>query len=321
MLHLELQTAQFKYLESAFTQWLKNKGYSPTTIKTFPVHLREYLHFLESKKIQNINEVKREDGKRYVQYLEERTNKRYGGGLSSYAINKQVVAINTFHKYLMQVKELNLPSIPIPQTKFKDEKQYTILSFDEIKRLYEATYHHGRENPKAMGQRDRALISLFYGAGLRKKEVTNLNLDDIDEHKGEVLVREGKNKKGRLVPLIGRAYDDLIDYLHEGRYWFACSHKQRIWKDRKLELGDQKPFILNQKGGRLSHGFYPRLRRLKELAGLHKNLAPHVLRHTIGTHLLAKGLPMERIAEFLGHSSLESTQIYTHILEEYKHEL
>jgi len=130
-------------------------------------------------------------------------------------------------------------------------------------------------------------------------------------------VRNTKNKKERLVPIIDKALEHIKTYLDEARYWFTLDHKQTSYKDR-INSNPTQALILNQKGTRLTTGYYNRLWLLQERAGITTKVNPHILRHSIATHLLAKGMQLEDIKDFLGHSSLESTQIYTHIAHNYE---
>jgi site-specific recombinase XerD len=164
-----------------------------------------------------------------------------------------------------------------------------------------------------MGQRDRALIAMFYGCGLRKMEGTNLNLNDIDLDRKKVFVRRGKGGKQRYVPIASRHTDDIRSYVSEGREWFSYHHHSPRYTGKytkRKQVSDQDALFISQHGNRMT-SFYQRLEYLKEKAGIEKQFGLHSLRHSIATHLLQSGMPIEEISRFLGHSSLDSTQIYT----------
>lgn len=118
------------------------------------------------------------------------------------------------------------------------------------------------------GTRDRAILALLYGCGLRRNEAVNMNLSQVDLNKGELVIINTKSRKERLVPLIGRAKDDLEEYILEGRYWFTLNHAQVTYRDKKLNNAVKDALILNQKGGRLTRGFYDRLNILKQRSNI-----------------------------------------------------
>ena len=321
MKHLKLTTTAYQYILKSYKEWLETMGYAKGTVKTFPIHVKEYLHYLEGVNIRELKQIKRHHGQDYINYLKTRENKTRGGGLMQSSINKQVVAINVFISYLSQARELNLEPISLRIRKTASPTP-TILSKQEIEQLYKATYDNeesdNKKNITTYGARDRAMLSLLYGCGLRINECRHLNIADVNLQKGELIVRTGKGDKQRIVPMVGRVLEYIENYLNEHRYWFTTSHAQRTWQDvQKPTAVDRQAVLLNERGARLEAGYYGRLQKLKERASIEKRVTPHILRHSIATHLLAAGMELESISEFLGHSSLESTQIYTHIANDY----
>ena len=151
--------------------------------------------------------------------------------------------------------------------------------------------------------RDRALLAVYYGCGLRKSEGRQLDQSDILWERNLIYVRKGKNYKERYVPMTEKVREDLQDYQYSSRPAFPRS--------------EQPAFFLSQKGGRLSGCIlYQRIKHLLQTAEIDKPAGLHTLRHSIATHLLQSGMKLEQISRFLGHSSLESTQVYTHIVHE-----
>lgn len=268
-----------------------------------------------------VTQVKSRHVNDFASYLKYRSNQKFGGGLSSSHINKTLQSVTTFIKYLNETGRHTLDAAPKRLSSEVDER--TILTADEIKSLYEATFLPHRENSIAFGQRDRAMIAIFYGCGLRKDEGSRLNITDIDLQKKLVFVRKAKGNKQRYVPIAQKNADDIKAYLQEGRYWFLEDHAQcafyyRDAKPRpKKENTDDAAFFLNTRGQRMK-AFYQRLSYLREKSGIEKEFSTHNLRHSIATHLLQSGMKIEDIAKFLGHSTLESTQIYTHIVHRLK---
>ena len=299
MKNLEIQSVQFNYLQKSFKEWLDILGYAEGTVITLPIHVRELLHYLEQQGCTQITQLTNKHVTSFLKYLLTRPNlTKGGGGLSSSTINKTIQAINTVTKQLETIVA-----------------ERTILTRGEISELYEATYEIKRSTGVHFGQRDRAMLAVFYGCGLRRNEAIHLNIDDINKERNLLHVTKGKGNKERLVPITPSNMDYLITYLEEGRYWFLENHTQRTYykKPRLKENTDNEAFFLSNRGKRMNYGFYTRLTTLKNRIGIAAPIGLHALRHSIATHLLDAGMDIEEIAKFLGHATLESTQIYTHL--------
>lgn len=320
MKHLHLKSSNFKYLEQGFKEWLDVLGYAERTVNGSPLQIREILHFLEQKNIQHVTQIKARHISDFIKHIQIRGNLRNGGALSSSSINSYMTSINLFARYVNQTGKHVLDIITKRVASQVDER--TILTQAEIKKLYESTYEpHPTFNSVAMGQRDRAIIAMFYGCGLRKDEGSKLNLSDIDLLKRLVFVRKGKGNKQRYVPIALKHSEDIRSYIEEGRYWFLQDN-QTAWhvkKGFKKQDADGEALFLNTEAKRMK-SFEGRFKFMKERSGIEKHFSTHSLRHSIATHLLQSGMPIEEIAKFLGHGSLESTQIYTHIVNQLKNE-
>lgn len=315
MKHLTLQSPHFIYLEKSFKEWLSIIGYAETTVKSIPIHVHEFFYYLEQQQITQLSQVTSNKAYQFITYIKSRKSERTGTALSAASINKIILAMNLFVKYVNTTGKHILDITP--RKIGNDTLERTILTQEEIKALYEGTFEPQRQNSKAMGQRDRAIIAIFYGCGLRKDEGTRLNLSDIDTYKGLVFVKKAKGNKQRYVPIATKHLEDIKSYLEEGRNWFLLEHKAVFYykKGTKKQNTDDEAFFLNMEGKRMN-AFYQRISFMKERAGIEKEFSTHTFRHSIATHLLQSGMPIEEIAKFLGHSSLDSTQIYTHIVNE-----
>lgn len=297
-----------KSLNKEFKNWLETLNFAESSIKSFPVYTSEMLNWIEEQNITEVNEIQAESINNFFFYWKNRKNKRTGGGLSQNHVNKGITAINLFVKFLNQTK-----NNPIQIELERDPQQLkipTVLTIQEIEQIYEATYSlNKRGNTKAYGQRDRAMLSIYYGCGLRRNEGLNLKLSDILLDKKLVLVRKGKGNKERFVPLAERGIKDIEEYLNFGRKWFL---KPRQKQNNQAETDF---FFININGNPMQT-FIQRIKLLKEETTIQKQISLHTFRHSIATHLLQKGMDIEQIKKFLGHSSLESTQLYTHIINE-----
>jgi site-specific recombinase XerD len=316
MKQLPIKTTHYLTLQKSFKDWLQTMGYASGTVKTFPVHLREFFHYLEERNVFNIRDIQQRHYDGFFSYLQIRKNKQInGGGLSTSSINKIAKSVNTFAKYVNQNGRFTLNI----SSKYLQHSQAipAILTVAEIKELYEATFTPHRLNTTAIGQRDRAILAIFYGCGLRKAEGAALNITDIDLQKRLLFVRKGKGNKQRYVPMATKVVDDIKAYLEEGRYWFLEYHLQGFEGINFTQKSESNALFINQSGGRLL-AFYNRFNYLAKNTTISTHFSTHTLRHSIATHLLQSGMNIEEIAKFLGHSSLESTQLYTHIINQYK---
>jgi integrase/recombinase XerD len=320
MLSLEIKSSHYNYLLKSYQEYLQILGYAVQTAKRWPIHVREFLYYLEQQNVEHITSVESKHVNDFIIYVKQRKNNNCKGtALSSSHINQIINAINAFAKYLNSTGKYILDSTP--KRAFNEITEKIILSIAEAKQLYEATFLPYRENSIAIGQRDRAIIAVYYGCGLRRSEGMSLNIADIDLQEQLIFVRKGKGNKQRYVPIANKHLQDIKDYLKEGREWFLYHHNtNETWQAKrhgkvllKKDTADHIAFFVSQQGCRLTH-IEPRLKSMKQRANITKNVTLHGLRHSIATHLLQSGMDIEAIAKFLGHASLESTQIYTHIL-------
>jgi len=316
MKKLSLQNPSYRYLEQSFKEWLDVQGYAPSTVYNLPNHIRELLHYLESKDIQNIKELNIKHIENYYHQLKERSNQRRGGGLSNGHLNKHIQSLRKFTTYLRKVGRLEIPEINLKDE--ETENRIIYLTVEEIQQLFKATHQavEPRERVnvhihEAIQARDRAMLAVFYGCGLRRNEGVNLDVGDINfdraaSGKSVLHVRKGKNYKERLVPISKTNLKYLTEYMYD--------HRPELAKGSKAEA----LFIAYTTAKRL-HGqsLFIRLKKLQYQTGnqdlIEKEIGLHTLRHSIATHFLQAGMKLESISRFLGHSSLESTQIYTHV--------
>jgi integrase/recombinase XerD len=212
-------------------------------------------------------------------------------------------AVRTFHRFELRegvtdhdptvgIVPPNLPrSLPRP------------LSVDEVGRLIDAP-----PAGEAVGLRDRAILELLYGAGLRISELTGLDVDDVELEDGSVRVL-GKGGKERDVPVGRYAREAVSAYLTRARPGFATSRSRAA-------------LFLNQRGGRLTRqGISLLLARHVRAAGIRRRVTPHTLRHSFATHLLEGGADVRVVQELLGHASVATTQIYTLVTKEHLREV
>lgn len=281
-----MQNKHYLQLLNGFTEWLTRLNYAKESIRGRTRQLKTFLQWIEQKGINQLSEITQQDLENYNEALHKRP-------IKSRTIEGYISVLKVLNDYLENYGEA--PIIKAKLTIAKDiRKERTILSKLEINELYEAC----ENNP--WGMRDRIIIAIYYGCGVRCTEGTRLELRDIDFSSGLLHVRKGKNYRERYVPISEGVKKELLSWIDDGQTWFA-GEKTNI-------------LIPNTRGKTTDSGsLNKRLKILCEKAEINKKITLHCLRHSIATHLLESGMELEKIAQFLGHVGLEATQIYTRI--------
>ncbi len=302
---LQLQNTSYIILLKSFKDWLDILGYAETTVYGLPIYIQEFFYWLEQNNINKLEYIHTKTIKDYYQYLQLRPNKTRSGGLSKAYLNKHQQALKKFKEYL---QKHNYKGFRVHLKSEKENTQRTIdvLTQDEIKELFIATnYSHDKDSIKL---RDKAILVVLYSCGLRRNEAVHLDVSDIFFDKERIYVRKGKNYKERFVPINSYNLKVLEDYIYDARPEF-------------YNYNTTEALFINKNGKRLNGQSF--LNRLKEIIKTtnnkelqEKHITLHTLRHSIATHLLQKEVDIEIISKFLGHSSLESTQIYTHLIKQ-----
>ena len=293
-----LKNPEFTYLIRSFEKWLNTLEYATSTVNISVSYLRDFFEFLEEFKVKSINEIDKIVIEVYYEYLQTRKNKRQTGSLSQNYIISNINALKRFVKYLQVTGKQSFEvDLKISTNK---EYQKTILTPEEIKALYNAC------DNSTLGIRDRAMLSVYYGCGLRREEAIHLNVDDINLKERLIYVQNGKGNRERYVPMSEAVREDLENYIYVAR--------EKILSFKNIK----NPALFLSYRVKRMHGnsLIERLHKLTNKAGINKETGFHTLRHSIATHLLQSGMLLENVSKFLGHTSLESTQIYTHLAHE-----
>ncbi len=274
------------------------KNASPHTCRCYRRDLEAFDDFLKNSGIQltpggdvEIEKVDRITIRKYLSFLHRKNKKS--------SIARKISSLRSFFKYL--VREQLIPSNPAKTVSTpKVEKTLpTTLTVDEAFRLVESPQSRSEKSSgraEERGLRDRAILELLYSSGLRVSELVGLNSNQLDLDLGIVRVI-GKGRKERIVPVGVKAIDALKAYVEE----------------RGTLKGDE-PIFINASGGRLTARSVGRLiKKYTRHSSIFRRVSPHSLRHTFATHLLDAGADIREIQEMLGHSSLSTTQRYTHV--------
>ena len=273
-------------------------GYAPESCRVYGLQCREFLAWLEARGIRRMETVKAADVRAYYEYVATRPsrNDAGGGAMTPEAVRQHVRVVRALFELLVAGGELE----DDPTTAVAEEPdgagnraERETLTQEQVRELYAA----------CETSRERAIVSLAYGCGVRVGEMVGLDVADVRLGEGVVVVRRGKGGRRRVVPLGAGVAEDFGEYIARDRSWW-------------LELGDASTpaLVVGDRGERMRKWTYnKRLRRLGERAGLELPVTCHVLRHAIATHLLERGLKLAQVQLFLGHEHLATTQVYTHV--------
>jgi len=278
-----------EHLDKFITYLIAEKNASLYTIKNYRHEIRQFLDFLKEQGIDSWDGVDRYVLRRYLAWLQAE-------GYVKASIARRISEMRSFCRYLVRedildtnpIRTISSPKIP--------KRLPNYLAPHEVEALLAAP-----DTTVPQGQRDRAIMEVLYASGLRVSEVVSLNLSNLDLRHGELRVW-GKGGKERLALLGQPACRALTRYIRDGR--------PELTKENRATSA----LFLNRLGTRLSTRSVSNvLDKYAKLAGLVRRVTPHVMRHTFATHLLDGGADLRTVQELLGHASLSSTQIYTHV--------
>ena len=292
-----LKSEAYLLLHQSFREWLELLGYSALSIPGLAGTIRDFLLYQEQNNKSNLEQLAAGDANDFIKSMQTKTGERTGRPFTSSHLNKQIQALNLFSKYIRETGKSNIGFTLERMEESRSKPAW--LTKAEIQVLYEAT------GDNVLGIRDRAMLAVYYGCGLRLNEGASLELKDILKERKILHVRKGKHYKERLVPIAEKNFHELKLYIDYGRPQLL----QKI-KTESLFIGANKGVPLNKQS------LYVRIKGLVKKAKIKKKVGAHTLRHSIATHLLQSGMKLERIQQFLGHSNPDSTQIYTHLANE-----
>ena len=276
-----------------FAEWMRLRNWSPESILTYQVGLRQFFTYLESQGVVSLAAITRELVEGFRTHLFYRRHK--GKPLSVATQACRLTAAKSFLRYLVRENVLLADVASTVDLPKKQKVLPRVLAEDEVARFLQ-----GPDVETLMGIRDRALLETLYATALRNGELGSLQLEDLDWDRRALWVRLGKGQKDRVVPIGDEALAWLEEYLRRVR---------PQWVTRE----DEKHVFLHLRGGRLKHEAVRKIVvRYAQKAGL-QGVKPHTLRHSCATHMLARGAGLRHLQVMLGHESLVTTQHYTRL--------
>ena len=271
-----------------FMDYLKvEKGLSRNTIISYKLDLKKYIDYLKAIKIDNPTKITRPDITDFL--FSQRSH------ILPVSISRLLSTVKSFHKFLVREKISSTDPSGLIESPKLEKKIPSFLTFDEVDRLIKAP-----NLKNAKGIRERAIVEVMYATGMRVSEVSGLKLSDLNLDVGFIKCK-GKGSKERIVPIGKVAEEFLQKYINESR--------------PKLAGGKINTSVFLAQGCRnfSRQSIWKMIKFLCKKAGIKKRVSPHTLRHSFATHLLERGADLRSVQEMLGHSSITTTQIYTHI--------
>ena len=288
------------YLEE-YLHHLTVRNYAKGTIDWRRSYLRVFFSYLENQGVSDPKAVTKAQVESFKAYLKTEYLTQRGNALSDSSFSSFVTAVTDFFKWLEITGQILMTPATKPERtkRVKPVKLPQVLNEDEVLKILEACPIN-----TPPGLRDRAILEVLYSTGIRREELANLNIEDYSPERQELRINQGKGKKDRIVPIGEYACLFTNVYLQMIRPWLA-------------QAPDEKALFLDtQKGTRLNRntiGYIVKKAVQRCDFGRKINVTPHTFRHTMATHLLRNQADLRHIQAILGHSSLASTEIYTHL--------
>lgn len=284
-------------IKSLFSDYLTHeRQYSPETIKAYMADLDNFQAFMKDAGIAQLDQVAYRDIRIYLGNLQR-------GGLSRKSISRHLSSLRSAYNLLLDRELVSENPFNYVKTAKTGLKLPDFFYESEIQSLFDSV-----QGSDPIALRNRALLEFLYGTGARVSEVRDLAINQVDLTADMVLLR-GKGNKDRYVPIGSFCHDALVDYLENGR--------SQLMAKGHYEDNEHVFLFVNYKGEQLtSQGIAYILDQMVKKSATTLSIHPHKLRHSFATHLLNNGADIRTVQELLGHASLSTTQIYTHLSKE-----
>lgn len=276
-------------LGSYLTFLKTEKSASVHTYQAYELDLTQFLLFLKRKNL-SLGKVSSKDVREYLASLRRQE-------LSARTLARKLSAIKQFYRFLLRENRVQEDPSELVSVQVRGKRLPKHLTVEEVIALLEAA-----SGPSESDVRDRALLELWYATGSRVSEIAGLTIDDFD-WKGGVLKVQGKGKRQRLVPIGKESIEWCLKYRTIRHEWI-----------RRSGLKETEVFFLTRLGRPFTRqGMWKLLKSYARKAGITRNVWPHMIRHSFATHVLAGGADLRAVQQFLGHKSISTTEIYTHL--------
>ncbi len=281
----------YSIYKSGFKSYLQlEKGLSANTLEAYLLDVKKLFDFLtENKGSKDIRKVTLEDLAEFISSINK-------SGLSAYTQARIISGTRTFFKYLMLEEIIDKDPSELLDSPQLGRKLPEVLNIDDISRLIGSI-----DLSQPEGERNKAIMETLYGCGLRVSELINLRISDLHFKEGMISVT-GKGNKQRLVPIGMTAIRQINIY------------RQQVRIHLIPQKGCEDVLFLNRRGAKLSRQMiFLMIRKQAEICGIRKKISPHTFRHSFATHLVQNGADLRAVQELLGHVSINTTEIYTHL--------
>ena len=274
------------------------KNLSTNSITSYKTDLERYINFLyNGESIRELNSIRQIHIRNFIRFLNDQN-------LSSSTINRSFSSIRSYHKYLSYEKKITHNPTQLLESPKISKKLPKVLSVQEINEIINSV-----KVENSMGYRDKAILETLYSAGLRVSELCSLEMNNILFDSAMLRV-VGKGNKERYVPLGDKAIKLINDY---------CKYIRSALVDKKKSDGN---VFLSKNGKQLTRmTIFNIMKKWSRISGINKDISPHTFRHSFATHLLEGGADLRAVQEMLGHTDISTTQIYTHLDNEYLKEV
>ncbi|GLS28292.1 site-specific tyrosine recombinase XerC [Marinibactrum halimedae] len=280
-----------------YLEWLKVKGFSENTSLRRDSVLRQFILWCDERGIDDPRIITKPILERYQRHLFYRRHEKTGKPLSLVTQHHYLVGIKAWFKWMTRENHIaSNPASEVDGVKIPQRLPEAVLSVKEVQKLLNSVDINGPE-----GLRNRAMLEVLYSCGLRRTELRNLQVHDINLERQSVFVRKGKGSKDRFVPIGQQALTWVERYLNDGRPFMVTDYQEQA-------------LFLNHHGGIMNASSIGNLvKKLMKAVGIHRDGSCHLLRHAMATHMMENGADLRHLQVILGHSSINTTTIYTHL--------
>lgn len=283
-------------ITACLTDLKYRRNASDNTLQNYRLDLEHCSEWMHNHAVDDWIDVKRQHVRAWLTWM-------HGEGYAATSIARKLSALRTLFRYLAREGRVGESPLLLVRAPKRRQTLPNVMTVDEIEALVETG-----DVAEPLTSRDRCMFEVLYATGLRLSELVSIDLNDIEWGQRRIKVI-GKGRKERYVLLGDIAMDTLELYIHRSR-------------SELLKHQDETALFVSHHGMRLSsRGFHLILQRRLQAAGIHRHVTPHTLRHSFATHMLEGGADLRSVQELLGHASVSTTQIYTHVSEGYLREI